>query len=207
VIGVNEAPQSHLASLNYALNDAESMAQTLQDDCGFTLLKPPLLGSEATSANVKKAVLSLAHQRDDNDFLLLYFSGHGQPMTVGGDQSDIYLVTSDFSKTETEADETLHCSMRWLQDKLYLPTQAGKVLLILDCCYAGNIGRTASDPYLEDLKMRIIQRQLLLLRGLIRREVQKDIPQHSFLRKMRLAKRDYLLSLILLPILNVPNPG
>ena len=45
--------------------------------------------------------------------------------------------------------------MRWLQEKLYIPTQAGKVLLILDCCYAGNMGRTAPDPYLEDLKMRI----------------------------------------------------
>ncbi len=155
VIGVNEAPQSHLPPLNYALNDAESMAQTLQDDCGFTLLQPPLLGSEATSANVKKAVLALARQRTNNDFLLLYFSGHGQPMTISGDQSDIYLVTSDFSETDTEEDETLHCSMRWLQEKLYLPTQAGKVLLMLDCCYAGNMGRTAPDPYLEDLKMRI----------------------------------------------------
>ena len=76
-------------------------------------------------------------------------------MTVGGDQSDIYLATSDFSESETEEDETLHCSMRWLQEKLYLPTQAGKVLLVLDCCYAGNMGRTASDPYLEDLKARI----------------------------------------------------
>ncbi len=155
VIGVNEAPHAHLAPLNYALDDAESVAKTLQDHCGFTLLRPALLGAEATSANVKKAVLFLARQRADNDFLLLYFSGHGQPMTISGDQPDIYLVTSDFSETDTEEDETLHCSMRWLQEKLYLPTQAGKVLLILDCCYAGNMGRTAPDPYLEDLKARI----------------------------------------------------
>lgn len=155
VIGVNEAPHAHLTPLHYALDDAESMAKILQDHCGFTLLSPPLLGVEATSANVKKAVLSLARQRTNNDFLLLYFSGHGQPMTVDGDRSDIYLVTSDFSETDTEEDETLHCSMRWLQERLYLPTLAGKVLLVLDCCYAGNMGRTAPDPYLEDLKMRI----------------------------------------------------
>ncbi|SRR6266542_4795217 len=66
---------------------------------------PALLGADATSANVKKAVLALARQRTDNDFLLPYFSGHGQPMTVSGDQSDIYLVTSDFSETDTEEDE------------------------------------------------------------------------------------------------------
>src|SRR6266702_2442461 len=155
VIGVNEASHSHLDPLNYAINDAEAMARILQEQCGFTLPIPPLIGAEATSSNVKKAVLAFARQRTDADFLLLYFSGHGQPMTVSGDQSDIYLVTSDFSESETEEDDTMHCSMRWLQDKLYLPTQAGKVLLVLDCCYAGNMGRTASDPYLEDLKARI----------------------------------------------------
>lgn len=155
VIGVNDAPLSDLPSLHYAVNDAEAMAEVLQQQCGFTLMRPPLLGADATSANVKKAILALARQRSDNDFLLLYFSGHGQPMLVDGDQPDIYLATHDFAEGEVEEDNTLHVSMRWLQDKLYLPTQAGKVLLILDCCYAGNMGRTAPDPYLEDLKARI----------------------------------------------------
>lgn len=45
--------------------------------------------------------------------------------------------------------------MVWLRDKLYIPTAAGKVLLILDCCYAGNMGPSAPDPYLEKLKERI----------------------------------------------------
>jgi hypothetical protein len=54
-----------------------------------------------------------------------------------------------------DEDEHTHCSMRWLRDKLSIPTNAGKVLLVLDCCYAGNIDRTAPDPYLEDLQARI----------------------------------------------------
>jgi hypothetical protein len=48
-----------------------------------------------------------------------------------------------------------HFSMRWLSEKLYKATNAGKVLVILDCCYAGNIGRTGPDPYLEEIQARI----------------------------------------------------
>ena len=143
VIGVNEAAQSNLLPpLKHAVDDATKMAEVLHDACGFELFEPPLVGANATSANVKRAILAMARQRSDNDFLLLYFSGHGQPMTISGDQPDVFLVTHDFSEQDIEDDETLGFSMRWLQNSFYIPTQAGRVLLILDCCYAGNIGTT-----------------------------------------------------------------
>ena len=104
------------------------MAEVLRDSCVFELFQPPLLGEHATSDHVKSAVLALAHERSENGFLLFYFSRHGQPMTVGGDQPDIYLATHNFSEWEAEEDETLHFSMRWLQNKLYIPTQAGSDL-------------------------------------------------------------------------------
>ena len=155
VIGVNEAANSSLPALKHSIADATKMAEVLRDSCGFELFQPPLLGEYATSERVKSAVLALARERGENDFLLLYFSGHGLPMTISGDQPDIYLATHNFSEREAEEDETLHFSMRWLQNKLYIPTQAGRVLLILDCCYAGNIGMTADNPYLKDLKARV----------------------------------------------------
>ena len=152
VIGVNEAVNSALPTLKHAVDDATKMAEVLRDSCGFELFQPSLLGEYATSERVKSTVLALARERGKNDFLLPYFSGHGQPMTISGDQPDIYLATHNFSEREAEEDETLHFSMRWLQNKLYIPTQVGRVLLILDCCYAGNIGITAANPYLQDLK-------------------------------------------------------
>ena len=155
VIGVNAAANSNLPSLKHAVADAETIADVLQRNCNFELLVPPLVGEKATSAEVKRAVQGLARNRNDEDFLLLYFRGHGQPMTIEADCRDVYLVTHDFNEVEVEEDENAHLSMRWLRDKLYLPTEAGKVLLILDCCYAGDVGRTVPDPYLEELKQRI----------------------------------------------------
>src|SRR5205085_5300314 len=46
---------------------------------------------------------------------------------------------------------SLHLSMRWLQDILYKSSKAGGVLVVLDCCYAGNIINTEPDPYEIDL--------------------------------------------------------
>jgi WD40 repeat protein len=156
VIGVNHAPNAEiLSSLHYAVTDAQAMAEALSKCCGFELLMPPILDEQATSEQVKTAILDLAWNRGENDFLLLYFSGHGQPMTIEAERRDIYLVTHNFRERDVKCDENLHLSMRWLRDKLYTLTNAGRVLLIIDCCYSGEIGRTVPDPYLQELQERI----------------------------------------------------
>jgi len=161
VVGVNAAPNARTSALTQELkaaNDAEQMAQVLVEQCGFELLQPPLLGAEATSGNVKSALINLAAQRTGDDFLLFYFSGHGHLISnIIDGQNDVYLVTHNFTEREVKADKEMHLSMRWLQTQLYHSPLAGKVLLILDCCYAGEMGRTAPDPYLEDLEMRLRQ--------------------------------------------------
>lgn len=157
VVGVNSAPHARSSALQeepHATNDAEQMSTVLHTQCGFELLQPALLGAEASSDNVKRALLTLADQRTGEDFLLFYFSGHGHLVRRDG-QNDVYLVTHNFDEREARADENMHLSMRWLQKHLYHSASAGKVLLILDCCYAGEMGRTASDPYLEELKMHL----------------------------------------------------
>jgi uncharacterized caspase-like protein len=155
VIGVNEAPSSGLPSLVHAVADAEAMADVLQQHCCFELLEPPLLNEHATSYKVKEAIRRLARNRSDDDFLLLYFSGHGLPMTVEAGQRDVFFITHDSDPIDVEEDEDAHFSMRWLWEKLYVPTQAGRVLVVLDCCFAGDIGRVAPDQYLRELQERI----------------------------------------------------
>jgi hypothetical protein len=155
VVGVNAAPYAQSSALQqelHATNDAEQMGTVLTAHGGFELLQPTILGAEASNDKVKRTLLALADQRTGEDFLLFYFSGHGHLVRRDG-QNDVYLVTHDFNEREARADEHMHLSMRWLQQQLYHSPSAGKVLLILDCCYAGEMGRMVSDPYLEELKM------------------------------------------------------
>ena len=107
-------------------------------------------GKEATSRNVKDAIIELINESTYQDFVCFYFSGHAQPMKVKGERQDVYLVTHDFSESQVEIDPTHHLSMRWLWEVLYQRANAGKILLILDCCYAGNMP-TGPDPYQIDL--------------------------------------------------------
>ena len=155
VIGVNGKPSTMQNSLHYAVADAETMADIFQNYCDFELLEPPIIGESATSEHIKKAVRKLARDRDDNDFLLLYFSGHGRPMIVEADQRDVYFVSHDFDPDDIDDDENAHVSIRWLRKILYERTKSGKVLLILDCCFSGDIGKTTPDKYLQELKDRI----------------------------------------------------
>lgn len=161
VVGVNNSTKSaYLKSLLYAERDAHTMAQVLRKpECNFTVLEPPLVGKEAHTMAVKTAVLDLVRERTDQDFLLLYFSGHAKRMRGQCNREDIYFVTYDFMEAQVEVDSDIHLSMRWLWNVLHHRTKAGKVLIILDCCYARNMVDAGLDPYQIDLR-RLLEEYL-----------------------------------------------
>jgi uncharacterized caspase-like protein len=153
VVGVNNsAISTYPPFLKYAEHDAYEMAWVLQQSaCDFKLLEASLRGKEADTMSVRRAVIKLAQGRTDQDFLLFYFSGHAQPMKTKGERTDIYFVTYDFKEDDVKVDPTMHLSMRWLWEVLYQQSGAGRVLLILDCCYAGNMIDAGLDPFHLDL--------------------------------------------------------
>lgn len=132
------------------------MGDTLQElYCGFTLFRPTLLGEQATTAQVRNAVLDLAEDLRDGDFALFYFSGHGEAMPTEGGLDDVYLVTHDFNTVHLKRDPHAHLSLRWLRQMLFEHDLASQILIILDCCYGGDFGGTAPDPYLDELMQRL----------------------------------------------------
>src|SRR5260221_10536211 len=151
VVGVNGRSVPERDALKYAVRDAIDMAEVLQDACGFELFRPPLLEEQATTENVRQAVLDLADELNDHDCLLFYFSGHGEPMKVQADLDDVYFVTYDFKASHVMRNQHSHLSMRWLREVFYEHEKAVDVLLILECCYAGNMGQTSPDLYHDEL--------------------------------------------------------
>jgi WD40 repeat protein len=153
LVGVNSAPESDKPLLDHAENDVLQMAQILQGHCGFESFREPLLGTMATSGNVMKAIGRFISERKDDEFLLFYFSGHGIACKFGetNDDDDIYLVTSDFSPLDIDVNPGMHLSLKLLRKMLYEQCYAGKVLIILDCCYAGNISGHGPDLDREEL--------------------------------------------------------
>lgn len=156
VSGVNNSIRSNaLSSLKYAESDASKMAEVLLDRCAFQLSPSPLLGAHARSSDLKQAILELAgEERTNQDVLLFYFSGHGQPLSLRG-RKELYLVTYDFNEREAQRDPYLHISLSWLWENLYQYQAAGSVIIILDCCYSGNMVDAAPDPLQLDLRRAI----------------------------------------------------
>src|SRR5205085_5862284 len=112
VIGVDATRSFILPALRHAVADARAVADVLEQRCGFTLYGLPLIGESATSTSIKRAVLELARQRSADDFLLLYFSGHGQQAydELRKEIRHTYLGSEDFNEEEVEEDQNLHVS-------------------------------------------------------------------------------------------------
>jgi tetratricopeptide (TPR) repeat protein len=152
VIGVNKCLDPSLPSLRHAVSDAEALADVLHLRCGFEELL--LTDQSATSSSIKRTVLNLARGRTNEDFLLVYFSGHGIPMNTASELGEVYIGSYDFDHKDVEEDENIHVSLRWLRDRLFYSTTARKVLIILDCDYAGSMSRIIAEPYSMDLEQR-----------------------------------------------------
>jgi predicted HTH transcriptional regulator len=149
VVGVNNSSMvpSYRSTLRYAEKDAEDIAYFLkQPECNFSVLAS-LTGKKAITGDIKQGVMDLVRKRTEQDFLLFYFAGHAVPIN-----SDIYFVTYDFQEDNVEVDSEFYLSMRWLWKVLYQSVGAGKILLILDCCYSGNMVEAKDDPLKIDLR-------------------------------------------------------
>src|ERR1700730_5282738 len=101
VVGCNNSSSNppNWATLRSAEKDASDVAYLLEKPaCNFKLLKPAIIGKDATAPNIRQAVRDLVKGRTEHDFLLFYFSGHAQPMK----HNEIFFVTYDLEKEEVE---------------------------------------------------------------------------------------------------------
>uniref|UniRef100_UPI00260E5ABA NB-ARC domain-containing protein n=1 Tax=uncultured Chloroflexus sp. TaxID=214040 RepID=UPI00260E5ABA len=157
VIGINHSPTSGLAPLRHAEATAQQVASALAAPaCGFTLHgDAPLIGDRATTDAVRSAVFAARRAAGRDGMLLIYYIGHARYLTWSSGRSDVFLVTANFNPDDARDDPDAHLSMTWLQEKVLRHGEPDRLLLVLDCCYAGAIGNAAPDPAIENLKQRL----------------------------------------------------
>ncbi|MEO1052676.1 MAG: caspase family protein [Bacteroidota bacterium] len=133
IVGINDY---EWAPLQGCINDANEVGNLLERHFdgtpNFDCKKLISSDREVTRTYLGKQIHQLfANQAD---IALLYFSGHGAATDFGN-----YLVTQDALKF----DEGIA-----MNDIMVLANQskAGEVIIILDCCYSGNMG---NNPYSE----------------------------------------------------------
>lgn len=152
IVGINA--YRHVSPLDYARNDAEGVARTLQVRHGFPQENIRLLLDEdATRGGILQAFLDFTRPPVlPDDRILFFFAGHG--FTCSGHRGEVgYLVPVDGDS------ERLESLLRW--DDLTRNAdliKAKHMIFIMDACYGGLALTRAPGPgsmrFLKDMIQR-----------------------------------------------------
>jgi uncharacterized caspase-like protein len=120
-----------LRRLRAPAEDAEALAEVLQDPAIGDFEVHTVLDRPAHE--VDRAVEAFFNDRSPDDLLLMHFSGHG----VKDENGDLYFAAADtdlslLGATAVSAD---------FVNRLMSRTRSRRVVLLLDCCYAGAFER------------------------------------------------------------------
>jgi len=172
LVGINQYAQKSM-NLNSAVADAQAMARMLrrhQDhtanyDCRIWANQTEY-GGPITRAALRKAVQQLF--TDFRGDVLFYFSGHGSISATGG-----WLVTCDGTPNDWGI------SMgELLQFALY--SQANDILLILDCCHAGDLGNWSTQGTERGTRTALLREDMTIIAASTPKEVAFEGADHGY---------------------------
>jgi hypothetical protein len=155
LIGVSEY-EPGLNSLPGAVMDVDAMQRVLQhqDMGGFapgdiTVLKNP------QRQTMEEAIETLFFNRQKDDLVLVYFSGHG----IKDDSGKLYLATRQTRKnTKGELVRTTAVAASLIHDVME-NSRSRRQVIILDCCFSGAFaeGMRAKDDGSLDIKNQLVE--------------------------------------------------
>ena len=151
LIGIKNYPLIPGRQLEGPVNDVEALKDTLKGSFGFASANiTTLINEKASKANILKALSNLAYTTKPNDFIFIFFSGHGTsswdpgkknwgmgPFTGG-------LLPADFSfgKTIEETMERIIVGNRDIRRIIEKIEKDRKIFAIFDACYSGDTVRS-----------------------------------------------------------------
>ena len=140
-VGVSKYDSPSLTKLSYASKDAKDFVSTISsaDVSMYDDVLPPtiLTDASATKANIERGLANLARDVEQDDVVMLFFSGHGAM-----DGEDAYFMSVDASGDEpfTGVDFSLiRKNMNKMKDKKC------RVLIFMDACYSGAMFNAKSE--------------------------------------------------------------
>lgn len=140
VIGINQYDNG-INPLSTAVEDAQRLAEILEETHDYTLIHPNLdnpsaiLDTDATLQQLRKLFTEILPNQikpTSRDRLLIYFAGHGITRQSSDQGPQGFLVPQDADSNNPES----MLPMRELYESLN-KLECRHLLVILDCCFAG----------------------------------------------------------------------
>jgi peptidoglycan/xylan/chitin deacetylase (PgdA/CDA1 family)/uncharacterized caspase-like protein len=162
VIGIND--YAHWPKLQYAVNDAVAVRQTLIDQFGFAPEHILLLqDGEATRQRILAAFnASLVHgDTHKNDRIFVFYAGHGATRKLSSGRDIGYIIPVDANPDALATDAIPMTEIQNIAESF----TAKHVLFVMDACYSGlGLTRGGSDNFLRQNAKRL-GRQMLTAGG------------------------------------------
>lgn len=128
-------------SLPTAVNDARAVAQLLQRDYGYEVVRL----ENANAEQILGAIRATSSRMTPQDNLLIYYAGHGE---LKNDKGYWLPVDADFEMTNW-------ISPAWIKDTL-LDHPARRTLIIADSCYSGALARNVAAGGAKEKRSRLV---------------------------------------------------
>jgi formylglycine-generating enzyme required for sulfatase activity len=133
LIASSEFPEEpSLQTLRCPKNDVTGLAEALTSP-DFGLFTDPLTFINQPSHATLRAINRVFKEANRDDQILIYYSGHGKPDAAG----HLHLATSDTEVDSLETSSIAVGTLRQLIDNY----ACKQVAMILDCCFAGAVGK------------------------------------------------------------------
>jgi formylglycine-generating enzyme required for sulfatase activity len=132
IIGIDKykdlAPSFYL---NYAVKDAQGVAQVLKDYYVFDSVET-LYNEQATREGIWRKITEMNEKMGENDAFFLFIAGHGITVNDVG-----YILPYDGSFNQKEVFKNI--SMVTLRDEIGAIISAKHIFYVVDACYSGSL--------------------------------------------------------------------
>lgn len=140
IIGISQYKDTRIPPLRYAAADARSFYDWIVSPKGgkyAPTMVTVLIDSQATGANLKKALFEWLTQAIEEDTVTIYFAGHGSPQSPDNPEN-LFLLPFD---AQYDSVATTGFPMWDIETALKRFIRAKKVIVITDACHAGGVGQ------------------------------------------------------------------
>ncbi|RMZ48850.1 hypothetical protein EB821_05410 [Candidatus Marinimicrobia bacterium PRS2] len=184
IIGIDKYKYSK--QLNYAVKDAEAVKDMLISKFDFPEDNIKyLVNEEATLSGIKLALDDISTSADENDRILIFYSGHGETIQGIDGTEKGYIIPYEGKQTKAYAtglamDEILTISMF---------SKSKHMLFLMDACYSGlmtqqfkGLAKPTEEGYLTKVANESA-RQIITAGGRDEQVIERDEWQHSAFTK------------------------
>ena len=137
-VGISEYLADDLQNLNYAAKDAQDFVQTVSESdlqMYSSTHSIVILNHDATTANIKDSLTVFSNQVNQDDVVMLFFSGHGY-----NENDDQYFVTYDVSAADKSYNGVAFSFIRKRMTDMV--NKHCHVVIFMDACHSGAMAGT-----------------------------------------------------------------